>query len=65
MVSVTTDGFLTNITDLENKLLQLPTNDTPLLRKYRSLRESLTTFEGVEPTVEALEIKTKGIGMIS
>lgn len=65
VVSVTTDGFLTNITDLENKLLQLPTNDTPLLRKYRSLRESLTTFEGVEPTVEALEIKTKGIGMIS
>ena len=65
MVSVTTDGFLTDIEDLENKLLQLPTNDTPLLLKYRSLREALTSFEGVEPTVEALEIKTKGKGMIS
>jgi hypothetical protein len=65
VVSVTTDGFITNVNDLENKLLGLPKNDITLLTKYRSLREVLTDFKDVKPTTEALEIKSKGKGVIS
>lgn len=68
VVSVTTDGFITNITDLESKLLTLPENDTMLLRKYRTLRQDLTTFEedtSKTPNPDALEIKSEGKGMIS
>jgi hypothetical protein len=41
IVSVTTDGFITDIEDLENKLLNLPQNDIILLNKYRTLRYEL------------------------
>jgi hypothetical protein len=61
VVSVTTDGFITDLTDLETKLLNLPVKDTLLLRKYRSLRTDLT--DGKIP--EALEIKSQGKGVIS
>jgi hypothetical protein len=42
IVSVTTDGFITNLENLEELLLTLPIEDTILLRKYRSLRVELT-----------------------
>lgn len=60
-VSVTTDGFITDIEDLEDKLLTLPIEDIQLLTKYRSLRLDLTN--GKSP--EGLEIKTYGKGVIS
>lgn len=59
VVSVTTDGFITDIEDLENKLLELPQDCTTLLRKYRDLRYKLSS------TCEALEVKYKGEGIIS
>jgi hypothetical protein len=65
VVSVTTDGFITNIKNLEERLLELPEKDIILLNKYRSLREGLTDIKGVKPTKDALEIKTEGEGVIS
>lgn len=65
VVSVTTDGFITNIKDLEGKLLRLPKKDIVLLTKYRSLRETLTDFKDIKPTKDALEIKSEGKGIIS
>jgi hypothetical protein len=61
IVSVTTDGFITDIEDLETKLLTLSPEYIPLLLKYRSLRLDLT--DGVSD--EALEIKSSGKGIIS
>jgi hypothetical protein len=61
IVSVTTDGFITDIENLEEKLLTLPEEDTKLLRKYRDLRLDLT--DGKSP--EGLELKTGGKGVIS
>jgi hypothetical protein len=59
VVSVTTDGFITNVVDLEQKLLQLPNEECILLRKYRDLR---TDLSGVS---DGLEVKSSGIGVIS
>lgn len=59
LVSVTTDGFITILVDLENKLLTLPEEDIILLLKYRLLR---TDLSGV---CDALEVKTHGRGIIS
>ena len=59
VVSVTTDGFITNIQDLENKILTLPREDTNLLRKYRALRLELSGSS------EGLEIKSEGKGILS
>lgn len=59
VVSVTMDGFITNVVNLEQKLLQLPIEDCILLRKYRTLRGD---FSGVS---DALEIKSCGKGVIS
>jgi hypothetical protein len=59
VVSVTTDGFVTNLEDLESKLLNLPSDDIVLLTKYRFLRHDLS---GVP---DALEQKTHGRGIIS
>ena len=53
------DGFITNVVNLEQKLLQLPIEDCILLRKYRTLRGD---FSGVS---DALEIKSCGKGVIS
>jgi hypothetical protein len=61
IVSVTTDGFITDLDDLENKLLSLPKEDTVLLTKYRALRGELTDGK----SNEALEIKSHGCGIIS
>ena len=56
VVSVTTDGFITNIEDLENKLLSLPPEDTILLYKYRSLRLELSD----DPNSLEITVKVKG-----
>lgn len=37
VVSVTTDGFITDLTDLESKLLTLPSEDIPLLKTKKNL----------------------------
>ena len=59
VVSVTTDGFITDLDKLEQTLLMLPPNETYLLRKYRSIR---TDLSGIS---EALEVKTCGTGILS
>lgn len=59
IVSVTTDGFITNLNNLEEKLLTLPLEDTIMLRKYREIRTLLCN------NPEALEIKSQGKGIIS
>jgi hypothetical protein len=59
VVSVTTDGFITNIKDLENKLLSLKPSEIPLFTKYREIRETLSGNS------TALEIKHSGKGVIS
>lgn len=59
VVSATTDGFITDIVDLEDKLLTLDQNKTPLLRKYREIRKILSD------DASALELKHSGKGIIS
>jgi hypothetical protein len=58
-VSVTTDGFISNLQVLESKLMSIPAKDTRLLRKYRELREKLSG------QADGLEIKSEGKGIIS
>jgi hypothetical protein len=48
VVSVTTDGFICNIEDLENKILESPNTTKTLLLIYRDLRTILTTFDSVK-----------------
>jgi hypothetical protein len=59
VVSVTTDGFITDLENLESKLNTLPETDRPLLLKYQSLRKELSNCP------EALEIKSSSLGVIS
>lgn len=59
VVSVTTDGFLTDLDRLEEKLLKLDQSQIPLLLKYRELRQDLCG------NPSALEIKHSGKGIIS
>lgn len=59
IVSVTTDGFITDLENLEEKLLSLPVDETTLLRKYRNIRLELSN------NPSALEIKSDGKGIIS
>ena len=59
VVSVTTDGFITDLVDLENKLLTLPEEDTILFTKYRNLRFELANESN------ALEVKSSGRGILS
>ena len=59
MVPTTTDGFITDIDDLENKFLDLPKEEAVLQYKNRSLK-----FYKWEIT-SALEIKSEGKGIIS
>jgi hypothetical protein len=51
VVSVTTDGFITDITDMESKLLALKPNKIPLLLLYRDLRYDLSESK------DSLEVK--------
>jgi len=59
VVSVTTDGFITDLPCLETKLMSLGSEDTPLFSLYRSLRE------GLRKNPESLEIKHFGKGVVS
>jgi len=62
VVSVTTDGFITNLKDLESLLLKLPREEIPLLLHYIQLREVLS--DNVSNHV-ALEVKNTSVGIIS
>jgi hypothetical protein len=59
VVSVTTDGFITDLKDLEGRLLTLPESEIPLFLLYRELRYNLSSVK------EALEVKSSGSGIIS
>ena len=61
VVSTTTDGFITNIVDLETKLLSLPEDEISLFSLFRKLRIDLTGSE----TTTCLELKYKSKGIIS
>jgi hypothetical protein len=64
IVSVTTDGFITDIPDLENLLLEKINKGEwkgELLKLYRSWRSEIT--DGAKP--EALEVKQSGPNMMS
>ena len=58
VVSVTTDGFITDIENLENKLLSLK-KDITFFNMYRKFRNELSDNPA------ALELKNDGIGIIS
>lgn len=59
VVSVTTDGFITNIEDLENRILENDSLSSLLLRSFRFIREDLSG-ESV-----GLEMKHSGRGILS
>jgi len=59
VVSVTTDGFITDIVDLEKKLLNLPSSTTNLLNMFRKGRKDLFG----DPT--GYEKKKEGVGISS
>jgi hypothetical protein len=62
VVSATTDGFITNISDLEERILELPEGKTPLLRMFKKLRSELNE----DPNVDmALELKNESKGILS
>jgi len=62
VVSVTTDGFITNIPDLETKLMNLKEEEIPLLSLYRQLRSNLSE----DPNNHyALEVKHTSTGIVS
>ncbi|KAI5849914.1 hypothetical protein GGS23DRAFT_591647 [Durotheca rogersii] len=64
VISVTTDGFIADVKDLENKLLAMNSDNLQCLYLYKDIRKLLTTFEEDAPDDKALEIKnieTKGI----
>lgn len=62
VVSVTTDGFLTNLEDLEEKVFKMPTSF--LLKVCKKARAGLTV-DSDNPNDKALEIKKEGIGIIT
>lgn len=64
VVSVTTDGFITDVSDLESLILNLPQKSEEslkmsLLKEYRKIRELLSG----EPL--SLELKHQGVGLMS
>ena len=58
VVSCTTDGFITNIPDLENKIIANFKMENSLLQSYRDIRSELSGDSS------ALEIKTHVNGII-
>jgi hypothetical protein len=62
VISATTDGFITNIENLESKILDLPEKSTILFRTFRKIVSELSAG-----TIEnCLELKnTETDGMIS
>ncbi|KAI5850810.1 hypothetical protein GGS23DRAFT_591595 [Durotheca rogersii] len=66
VVSVTTDGFISDVKDLESKLLSLNKRNLNCLYLYRGIRGILTNIEGQETDVRGLEIKNEELtGLIS
>lgn len=70
IVSVTTDGFITDVEDLEQKIMEDPKLIKSCLQLYRDLREILTTVRDESGTVKydnrALEVKwEEDIGLTS
>jgi hypothetical protein len=69
VISVTTDGFITDVEDLENKILTLDSSNRQCLMLYRLIRKNLTLAEtetGVIFNNSALEIKcSESVGIIS
>ena len=59
VVSVTTDGFITDIPDLESKLFNLKPSEIPLLSLYQNLRSDLSN------KAETLGIKQSGVAGVS
>lgn len=59
VVSCTTDGFITDIENLEDKIIQLPDRNKFLLNCYRMLRKDLSGND------TSLELKHEGIGITS
>ena len=58
VVSVTTDGFLTNLENLEEKVVNLPKGNS-LFKLYRKARLELSGDE------TGLELKKRGINILS
>jgi hypothetical protein len=65
VVSVTTDGFITDVDKLEEKLMSLPLKKRPLLTKYRDMRKDLVGTTTKHEDWNALEVKKYGKGIIS
>lgn len=59
LISVTTDGFITDVSDLESKILNLKGRSKSLLSEYKNLRLDLLNDD------TSLEIKKSGKGIVS
>lgn len=59
-MSVTTDGFITDVTGLEEKLLELPSAYIPLFKRYHAMVNDMACDKS-----SALELKHNGVGIIS
>lgn len=59
VVSVTTDGFITNVIDLEDRILQNNNMNSYLLQSYKKVRKDLSGSDN------ALELKSEDIGIIA
>jgi len=57
VVSVTTDGFISNLDELENRLLELDKSKLNCLNVYKELRKLLTSTPEGEFDDSALEVK--------
>ena len=57
VVSITTDGFISDLEDLENKILGLKDSNIHCFKVYKELRKLLTTTEEGAFDDSALEIK--------
>lgn len=66
VVSVTTDGFLTDLPNLEDGLLRLSDGNT-LIKLYRELRKDIMcdNSSSENPNNRALELKKTSLGIIS
>lgn len=56
---MTTDGFITDLENIESLINNLPEGDRPLIKKYQALRGELSKLP------EALELKSSSLGVIS
>jgi hypothetical protein len=58
-VSVTTDGFITDIENLEEKILKKTQDKFSILKEFKEMREKLSGSD------VGLELKHEGKGIIS